>query len=669
MGVLLPMRVRRPLLLVGALALALGWLALPGTAHADNPRCSDLTIIFARGAGQNPIDKSEQQSHFFSAVRQHTPDGISIGEIRLGADPVTVKLGNKTKSYQYPARGAISSNLVPTPTWSWFPVQNLYSRSVEEGVLELRAILSQRGSSCPNERWIIGGYSQGAQVVGNAVSQIDQSLRDRVAFLALFGDPLFKDEENNGCRTNTLAWWVRDDAECGNGGIIAHRAGRDRSPYLPADLKGRAGSWCTHNDGVCARGTWTGTATTHLTHYQENGGAIDQAGLEAAQVYHLTRPDLGPLKGLKESVNGADVMIVFDTTGSMADEIDSARQAASQISSQVLAANGEIGLVQFRDFPDEDSDFVAKLETPLTTDAAAFQAALDRLSAGGGGDTPEATYSGIMTAYDQAGWHLGATKIIVVITDAPSKDPEPNSGYTLADITRRSLEIDPVAISSIDPCGCDSQTTDSLAKLASATGGAALTSGSDISGTFTKVLERASTRPVIRFAPTHRASVGQTIAFSAEGTFDPDSTIAGFRWDLNGDGSYETSTATPVASTTYGAPGKVTVGVAAVSTDGDVSTAISITTITKKAVVTRPNAVRRLHLKRLSARVISLNWAPPRGGAKVIRYLVQVKGRTVASVSAKAYRVILRGVPKARQRLSVVAISAADQGPKRTASG
>lgn len=650
-------------------ACALSALLLPGGASgAVSPACSDLTIIFARGSGQNPVDSSAQQSRFFSAVRSHTPAGISIGEIRLGENALKVTKDGKSVTYRYPAEGAYTT-LVATPTWSWVPVQSVYSRSVDQGVGQLKAILSQRGVACPNELWIIGGYSQGAQVVGDAVSQVDKSLRDRVAFLALFGDPLFKDEENNGCRTKTLAWWVRDDAECGNGGIIAHRLGRERTPYMPADLKGRAGSWCTHNDGVCARGTWTGTATTHLEHYQRDGGSIDQAGLEAARAYASMRPDRGPLTGLTGFTKGANVMVVFDTTGSMSDDIDSARQTASQISGQVLAVGGKIGLVQFRDFPEESSDFIARLETPLTRDAATFQAALDRLVADGGGDTPEATYSGIWTAYDQAGWDLGANKMIVLITDAPAKDPEPHTGLTLAAITRRSLEIDPVAISSIDSCDCDSDTRATLAGLATETGGSALTSSSDIAGTFSRILAKASTRPVVRLTPRVQGAVGQTITYSAEGTFDPDAAISSYRWDLNGDGTYEVAGSSPTASTSFSAPGTYLVGLAAVSADGDVTTAITTTTIAPVAPTVRPNRVRGLRLKRISPRAIKLTWAAPRGGARPAGYLVRSGRRTVVALGPKARSVILRKVPKHRVRLGVQAVSVSETGPARSVRG
>jgi plastocyanin len=56
------------------------------------------------------------------------------------------------------------------------------------------------------------------------------------------------------------------------------------------------------------------------------------------------------------------------------------------------------------------------------------------------------------------------------------------------------------------------------------------------------------------------ATTGQAVSFDST-SGDPDGSITEHQWDLNGDGSYETSTgATPKASRTYPAAGSVTVG-------------------------------------------------------------------------------------------------------------
>ncbi len=55
---------------------------------------------------------------------------------------------------------------------------------------------------------------------------------------------------------------------------------------------------------------------------------------------------------------------------------------------------------------------------------------------------------------------------------------------------------------------------------------------------------------------------GQTDTLSAAGSTDTSGTITDYKWDLNGDGTYETDTgATPTVTTKFASAGTVTVGV------------------------------------------------------------------------------------------------------------
>lgn len=63
---------------------------------------------------------------------------------------------------------------------------------------------------------------------------------------------------------------------------------------------------------------------------------------------------------------------------------------------------------------------------------------------GDGGDTPESMYSGAMTALNLP-WRPGVRKVII-IGDAPGKDPEPVTGFTLAAVQAKALAVDPAQI-------------------------------------------------------------------------------------------------------------------------------------------------------------------------------------------------------------------------------
>ena len=64
---------------------------------------------------------------------------------------------------------------------------------------------------------------------------------------------------------------------------------------------------------------------------------------------------------------------------------------------------------------------------------------------------------------------------------------------------------------------------------------------------------------VINVAP-NVPQPGEPVSFSASGSSDPDGTLTGYDWDLDGNGSYETSTgATPSTSSTYATAGTRTI--------------------------------------------------------------------------------------------------------------
>lgn len=100
----------------------------------------------------------------------------------------------------------------------------------------------------------------------------------------------------------------------------------------------------------------------------------------------------------------ADLYFLIDTTGSMGEAIANVSSSLSSIASQVRMRipNVQLGVGQYRDFPNDTGgfsfdayggpgDMPYRNEQDITDDLAAVQAALGRLSAGGGADGPEAS--------------------------------------------------------------------------------------------------------------------------------------------------------------------------------------------------------------------------------------------------------------------------------------
>ena len=135
-------------------------------------------------------------------------------------------------------------------------------------------------------------------------------------------------------------------------------------------------------------------------------------------------------------------------------------------------------------------------------------------------------------------------------------------------------------------------------------------------------------------------SVGQPVTFTYTGSADPDGSLASWQWDLDGDGSFETSTPSGTASTTYATPGTVTVRMRAIDDSGEASdVAAQAVTIAasgpgtsgggaSSSDTTAPRAMRiKLRGLRLTFR------SSERASASAT---LRARGKTIARGSAKA---------------------------------
>ncbi len=123
--------------------------------------------------------------------------------------------------------------------------------------------------------------------------------------------------------------------------------------------------------------------------------------------------------GLREI--GLDVIFVVDATGSMGSSIDDARQRINELIAVIgsLVPRFRLAIVGYRDKGD---DFVTK-KTPLTDNHYQAVQFLDDLSAGGGGDFPEAVYEGLRVGMRDLPWSKtggkAARRIVILVGDAP----------------------------------------------------------------------------------------------------------------------------------------------------------------------------------------------------------------------------------------------------------
>jgi cutinase len=235
--------------------------------------CSEVTLVFARGSGQRLGEREAPM--FFETVGGRVGDTATIARYELGS-------GSYGGS-RYPAVGGSWDVLEAEASWAGF-LGGQYRASVAAGVAELTGFLSQRAHDCPHEVFVVGGYSQGAQVVGEALFELSTATRDRIAFVALFSDPKLYLPEGRGplppaCRGDESPW-RRGGVSCWtDNGIL-----EARTPYLPEDIAVRTGSWCDRNDGVCNGNVADLAWYDDHAEYARDAAEIEEAAGEIATV-------------------------------------------------------------------------------------------------------------------------------------------------------------------------------------------------------------------------------------------------------------------------------------------------------------------------------------------------------------------------------------------------
>ncbi|XP_048735686.2 uncharacterized protein LOC125651138 [Ostrea edulis] len=117
----------------------------------------------------------------------------------------------------------------------------------------------------------------------------------------------------------------------------------------------------------------------------------------------------------------------MDCTGSMSSYINTARDNIRNIVEGIVAAEKSdvrLALVEYRDHPPQESTFVTRVHD-FTPSVGTMKKWLDACSAIGGGDTPEAVADALHDVLKLT-WRENATKICVLISDAPPHGLDPN---------------------------------------------------------------------------------------------------------------------------------------------------------------------------------------------------------------------------------------------------
>ena len=120
----------------------------------------------------------------------------------------------------------------------------------------------------------------------------------------------------------------------------------------------------------------------------------------------------------------ADVVFCFDCTGSMSSVIDTVKTNVNKFvgglnADQSITIDWRMRAVGYGDL-DEGEEI--QNSNAFVSDVGQFQAQVDSLKMVGGGDEPESTLDAIVYAAKTSKWRERCQKVIVVFTDASTKD-------------------------------------------------------------------------------------------------------------------------------------------------------------------------------------------------------------------------------------------------------
>ncbi len=114
-----------------------------------------------------------------------------------------------------------------------------------------------------------------------------------------------------------------------------------------------------------------------------------------------------------------DLLFIFDTTGSMGEEIARLKATIENINLNLNSFSPKpdirFGMVLYKDKKDSyDTKII-----PFTKDLSLFQKQLNKITANGGGDTPEDLQKALDDAVNKMEWRKKSLKLAFIITDAP----------------------------------------------------------------------------------------------------------------------------------------------------------------------------------------------------------------------------------------------------------
>jgi hypothetical protein len=271
-----------------------------------------------------------------------------------------------------------------------------------------------------------------------------------------------------------------------------------------------------------------------------------------------------------------------------------------------------------------------------------------------------------MTAFDALSWRPIPRKAVILIGDAPAKDPEPVTGFTQSAVLDAARALDPATIY---PVAVGDGPLDSFGPLASGSGGQ-LFSASDPSQVGDKVaaaVEQAAAPIYTSLTATTPARPGAQVAFSAAGSYYDPGAITAYDWDFDSDGIVDATTSASRTTHVYEAPFRGVASVTARTDDGHSATATAAVDVRADAPIA-PDAPAGLAVTGTPDSLDASWQAPPSlGGGRLAGYDVILDdaetGEPVRAAATDRNSVEFAGLDRRRYLLRVRAVAEGGAGP------
>ncbi|MBQ7040554.1 cutinase family protein [Candidatus Saccharibacteria bacterium] len=562
-------------LIIPLFAVIFSGIALERSAEAKSV-CQDVEVIFVHGADSDITDNPDVTA--WSAAfkdQMKLQNDLKIGYYSLGEQEYS---GNRYIGADI-GFGSLKEIKATLETFISAGKSGEFQNSVKTGIAELKEHLRETLASCPKTKFVFGGYSEGAYLLHRFFREDAASIGltpENVVYIATFGDPKLYLKEGEGtnppaCRNEDFSNYRVYAPNCrAHSGIL----GAEQPDYFPEIHLENTGLWCTKKDVMCSNYfdifNLAHLVDDHLNYASKEPYPYKQAAILVRQRLAQIFPD--KIESPKGAVHSAarDTAILIDTTGSMSSVINKYKTEALKIAKTTIENGGRIALFEYRDLRADGKELVPRELCDFSCTYEQFSEKIGKITVSGGGDTPESVLSASLGVMDTLKWQKGATKSIVLLTDATYHDAD-FDGTTLSDVIKRSLEIDPVNFYIVAP----SSITSEYSALASGTNGKVFSLSS---GDIALSSETLLNRPDLNFQfETYAATAGEIATFLLNTTARD---VDHFEWDLDMDGIFELTTSSPNISSLYSAPTSGFIQAKVITKSGLSSTASALLTIT-----------------------------------------------------------------------------------------